>query len=108
MRSYMILAGIVAFTILGDFALKYASMKTTPLANSWFVGGAILYGATALGWVLLMQSHNLAQIAVLYSSATILALTGVGYTFFGETISLKQLLGLSAALLSVFLMESDA
>ena len=108
MRSYIILTSIVAFTVLGDCALKNASIKDTPLLTSWFISGVGLYAATAFGWVLLMQTHNLAQIAVLYSSATILALTGVGYAFFNETISSRQLIGLSAALLSVFLMEGEA
>lgn len=108
MRSYLILAGIVALTVMGDYALKYASMKATPALSTWFASGAILYAGTALGWVLLMQSHNLAQIAVLYSSATILALTGVGYAFFGEAISARQAIGLVAALLSVILMGSEA
>ncbi|MGY9046736.1 hypothetical protein P775_16635 [Puniceibacterium antarcticum] len=107
MRSYLILAGVVAFTVFGDYALKHASMKSAPLSSYWFIGGVLLYASTAYGWMLLMQNHNLAQIAVIYSSTTILALTGVGYAFFGESISLRQALGISAALISVFLMESD-
>lgn len=108
MRSYFILAGIVAFTILGDYALKCAAMRAAPLASAWFVGGALLYAVTAVGWVWLMQSHNLAQIAVLYSAATILLLTGVGVAFFGETLSPRQIAGLGAALLSVVMMQTEA
>lgn len=108
MQSYMVLAGIVAFTSVGDFALKHASLKMAPFASSWLFGGAALYALTACGWVVLMQSHNLAQIGVLYSAATILALTGVGILFFGESLSSRQMLGLAAALLSVVLMEAEA
>lgn len=108
MHSYLILAGILAFTVFGDYALKYASTMSTPMLSSWFVGGAALYAVSAVGWLLLMQTHNLAEIAVLYSAATILALTAVGYFFFGENVSFRQVLGLSAALLSVFLMQAEA
>lgn len=108
MHSYLILTGIVAFTAFGDYALKYASIKTSPLLSIWFFGGAAFYSITAVGWLFLMQSHNLAQIAVLYSAATILALTGIGYTFFDESISSRQAIGLMASLLSVFLIQSEA
>ena len=108
MHSYVLLALIVVLTIVGDYALKYASLKTSPFVSSWFVLGALLYGATAIGWIALMRSHDLAQIAVLYSAATIISLTLVGLVSFGETLSMKQVIGLSAALLSVFLIESEA
>lgn len=108
MITYMILAGVVALTVSGDYALKHASMAASPIASYWFAGGAALYAVTALGWLLLMRSHNLGQIAVLYSSATILALTGAGVLFFGENVSSKQVVGITAALLSVLLTSSEA
>ncbi|QCO54539.1 transporter [Pseudorhodobacter turbinis] len=108
MPPYLILAGIVLCTAYGDYALKYASLKPSPLSSSWFAGGAGLYAITAAGWLFLMQSHNLAQIGVLYSAATILTLTLVGYLFFDESLSSRQVIGLSAAMLSVFLMKSEA
>lgn len=106
MPSYLILVGIVALTVVGDYGLKYASMKTSPIWFYWFSGGAALYALTAVGWFMLMQTHNLAQIAVLYSAATILALTGVGYVFFNESITPRQAAGISTAILSIFLMET--
>lgn len=108
MKSFIILGAIVVLTILGDYALKYASLKVTPFANSWFIGGAGLYAMTAVGWVALMRNHDLAQIAVFYSAATIIALTLVGIVSFGEILSGKQIVGLLAALLSVVLMEAEA
>ncbi|MFK7882417.1 hypothetical protein [Roseobacter sp.] len=108
MNSYLILAGILLLSVFGDYALKYASALVSPLTSFWFASGVVLYGFTAVGWLVLMQSHNLAQIAVLYSAATILALTAVGYFFFGEELSSRQIIGLTAAVLSVFLMNSNA
>lgn len=103
-RSYLLLATIVLLTALGDYALKSASTKAMPLFNYWFITGAALYAITATGWLLLMRDHSLAQIAVLYSAATIIALTGVGYIFFQEQLSFRQVAGISTALASVFLM----
>ena len=108
MQSYIYLTLVVTVTVVADYALKYAAMKNSPFISSWFVGGAILYGATAIGWVALMRTHDLAQIAVLYSAATIIALTLLGIISFGEALSTKQIIGLAAALLSVALMEADA
>lgn len=108
MHSYIYLAFVVVVTVVADYALKSAALKNSPFVSSWFVGGALLYGATAIGWVALMRTHDLAQIAVLYSAGTIIALTLLGIVSFGETLSMKQVIGLSAALLSVALMEADA
>ena len=108
MNSCLFLIFVVVLTICGDYALKYASLKISPYVSGWFVLGSLLYGATAIGWIALMRTHDLAQIAVLYSSATIVVLTLVGIFSFGETLSIKQIVGLSAALLSVVLMQSDA
>ncbi|WP_444464326.1 hypothetical protein [Rhodobacter capsulatus] len=108
MRSYLILAGIVILTIVGDYALKCAALRGWPQAAVWLAGGAALYAATAVGWMWLMQSHNLAQIAVLYSTATILLLTGLGVVVFGETLSMRQIAGLGAAILAVVLMQTEA
>lgn len=108
MRSYLILAAIVVLTIVGDYALKSASLRAVPHGSPWFLAGAALYGLTALGWMWLMQGQSLAQIAVLYSSATILLLTGVGVVCFGETLSMRQIAGIGAALFSVVLTQAEA
>lgn len=108
MHTYAILAFIVLLTIIADYALKYASLSNSPYVSRWFASGALLYGATAIGWIALMRTHDLAQIAVLYSAATIVTLTLVGMISFGETLSTKQIVGLCAALLSVVLVQAEA
>lgn len=107
MHTYVLLAFVVVLTLIADFALKHASLGTSPYVSAWFASGALLYGATAIGWIALMRTHDLAQIAVLYSAATIVALTLLGIVSFDETLSKKQFIGLLAALLSVVLMEAE-
>lgn len=105
-RSYEVLFLVVILTILGDFTLKVASRSPEPILSNWLLMGALLYGLTAVGWMLLMQNHDLAQIAVIYSSATTITLVFVGYLFFGEVISGRQGLGVIAAIAAVILMEA--
>lgn len=108
MRIYIVLLFVVILSVLADYALKNASLKTAPFLSAWFSSGVLLYGITAFGWITLMRAYDLAQIAVIYSAATIIALTLIGILSFGETLSKKQLVGLAAALLSVVLTEADA
>lgn len=107
MNSYLFLVFVIVVTIFGDYSLKYASLKVSPFVSGWFILGALLYGTTSIGWIALMRTHDLSQIAVLYSSGTIVALSLVGIISFGETLSMRQIIGLSAALFSVILMQSD-
>ncbi|TCM75896.1 transporter [Rhodovulum steppense] len=104
-NSYIVLLFIVVMTVGADYALKVASGRTSPFLSAWFLYGAALYAVTAAGWIILMQSHSLAQIGVLYSSATIVALTGLGYLLFGESLSTRQIVGVAAALIAVVLVE---
>jgi len=104
----MMLAAILAMTAAGDYALKLASIRTAPFMTAFFLSGVVLYAGTAAGWIFLMQQYSLAHIAVLYSSTMILALTAIGYVGFGEVLSTRQMAGVIAALLAVYLMESDA
>lgn len=108
MNSYSIIACVILLTAIADYALKYASLSNSPYVSRWFASGALIYGATAIGWVALMRTHDLAHIAVLYSAATIIALTLVGVIAFGEMLATKQIIGLCAALLSVVLVQSKA
>ena len=106
MRTVLIITAVLTLTVAGDFALKQASGKVSPFVSAWFISGAIFYAATTVGWIVLMQTHGLAQIGVIYSSATIVALTLLGIFCFGETLTGKQVAGLTAALASVVLIES--
>ncbi|MBL3571368.1 hypothetical protein BV509_20360 [Rhodovulum sulfidophilum] len=107
-KTYAILVGIVIVTAAGDYALKMAAVRPSPLTSFWFVKGTLLYAVTAVGWIALMQSHSLPQIAVLYSAATIVALSFIGAVAFGEHVSLRQWTGIVLALTAVILVEFEA
>jgi drug/metabolite transporter (DMT)-like permease len=112
MREYMssvsallVLLPITLATIAGDYCVKMASGSQSQ--NSYFVllAGACLYGISAIGWFVLMRTHSLATIGVLYSATTIIMLAALGHFVFKEPTSSTQLLGLLLAVLSVIIMS---
>ena len=108
MKSIAILIFMTLLTILGDYFVKVASGTRGGLITPRFLLGAILYGSTAIGWFFLMKSHSLAAIGVMYSAATILLLTGLGYFVFKEQLGLREMAGVALALASVALMSNSS
>jgi undecaprenyl phosphate-alpha-L-ara4N flippase subunit ArnF len=94
----------VATAIVADYFIKVASQREPSLLTASFALGAGLYVLSAVGWLFAMKTMTLAQVGVLYSVVTILALTAMGVVWFGETIGWREGLGIVFALLSVVLM----
>ena len=107
MRSALILAAIVALTVVGDYSIKAASQLGGGLWTRAFLLGALMYGLPAVGWYYLMQAHSLAAIGVFYSAVTLLLLAGMGTLVFKESFGLREMVGLSLALASVVVMSVE-
>ena len=105
MLSLLILLAIVVAQIGGDYFVKIASTGAGGLFTVTFMIGMLLYGATAIGWYFLMKIHSLAEIGVIYSASTLILLAVLGHIAFNEAIGLRQLLGLSLALVSIVIMK---
>ena len=88
MPHSLVITAIVAATIAGDYALKLASERTDVLTPH-LVAGIILYALPAFGWMYLMKSQSLAQIGVVYSTSTILALFFMSLVVFREALSIR-------------------
>jgi drug/metabolite transporter (DMT)-like permease len=69
--------------------------------------GAAIYGISAFGWVFIMQRTNLTLVGVLYTSMTIIILTGLSLLVFKETVSSRHLIGAALALIAVLVASSD-
>ncbi|WP_207101471.1 hypothetical protein [Paracoccus shandongensis] len=100
MNQPFIIAAVIAATILGDYALKLASDKDN-LLNSHLFAGLILYSLPAFGWMYLMKTQSLAQIGVIYSTGTILALFLMSLFVFRETLSARDFLAGFLALCAI-------
>jgi undecaprenyl phosphate-alpha-L-ara4N flippase subunit ArnF len=94
----------VATAIVADYFIKVASQKESSLLTASFALGAGLYVLSAVGWLFAMKTMTLAQVGVIYSVVTILALTAMGVVWFGETLEWRDWLGIVLAVLSVLLM----
>ena len=48
--AILVTIGFSAVGVLGDYFLKLASQRETPLRNLWFHVGFVVYASTAFGW----------------------------------------------------------
>ena len=104
-RAFLVLSLVASITLLGDYFLKMASGKSEGILSVWFAGGALMYGLAAFGWFFLMKSNSLATIGVMFSASTILLLAGLGYFVFKEQFGLREIIGVSLAVLAVAVMS---
>jgi drug/metabolite transporter (DMT)-like permease len=104
-RLYALILAIVVVTVFADYLLKLASQRNDWVSSLEFGAGALLYGATAVGWVVAMKHASLASIAVSYSVLMLLLVAGLGVIVFRESLSLRDVLGLGLACAALTLME---
>jgi drug/metabolite transporter (DMT)-like permease len=90
--------------IAGDYCLKRASGRESPLSTWWFLAGLVLYASTAFAWVFVMRHLKLATIGVIYSISMVLLLAGMGVLFFGESLSRTEVAGIALAVAALFLL----
>jgi drug/metabolite transporter (DMT)-like permease len=90
--------------IAGDYFLKRASARESPLASQAFVVGLLLYASTAFAWVFVMRHLKLATIGVIYSVSMVLLLAGMGVLFFEETLSRSEVVGIGLAIAALVLL----
>ncbi len=90
--------------VLADAVLKVASGKSNVTMNVYFVVGALMYAATAFGWVWAMRHLKLAQLGAFYAVMTALLLAVVGVLFFKETLKWKEVLGIALGVVSLILL----
>lgn len=108
MQHGLIIATIIALSIattLGDYFLKKASQHDTPILTGLFVLGALIYSATAFGWVWLMPQIKLANLAAIFSISTTLLLVTLGRFVFKETLTLPEGVGIALAVMSLILLS---
>jgi small multidrug resistance pump len=95
---------IAAFTVAGDYFLKLASLRPSPLKNSFFLAGLVIYALCAFAWVYVMRDTKLATIGVVYSISTILFLTALGLFAFNEHLSGREIAGVGCAVAAILLL----
>ena len=89
MNQPFVIAATIAATIIGDYVLKLASDKENFLSPH-LLAGLVLYALPAFGWMHLMKTQSLAQIGIIYSTGTILALFLMSLIVFREALSTRD------------------
>ena len=108
LAAYGFVTLIVLVTVLADYYLKLAADRPESFSVWPFWAGAVLYAASAFGWVLAMKHLSLAAIGVYYSMLTILLLTALGVVVFRETLGPREWAGIACALAAIVLMARIA
>lgn len=104
MNQSFVITAVIAATILGDCILKLASDKDNFLSPHLIVG-VILYALPAFGWMYLMKTQSLAQIGVIYSTGTILALFLMSLFVFREALSARDFIAGLFALCAILVYK---
>ena len=104
MNQTVVIIAIIAATISGDYVLKVASDKENFLSPHLFAG-LFLYALPAFGWMHLMKTQSLAQIGIIYSTGTILALFLMSLLVFRETLSVRDVIAGLFALCAIFIYK---
>ena len=99
---------IVLCTVSGDYFLKRASERPSALTTLEFGLGALLYMATALGFVVAMRHMSLTAIGVWYAVLTVLLMTALGVLAFGERLDGREATGVVMALGAIALLARHA
>ncbi len=94
--------------VIGDFFIKLAGNGSKYMEAKWFVLGALVYAATAFGWFYVMKHIKLSSLGVIYSLSTVLLLVALGVFYFHEKLNVYEILGISAAIVSIILLSRFA
>lgn len=108
MNPILITILLSALGVIGDYYIKLSGAGPRYMELRWFILGAIIYGASALGWFYVMKHVKLGSLGVISSLWTILLLILVGYFFFNEKLSTTEVVGIATAIISIVLLSRFA
>ncbi|GAB3759458.1 hypothetical protein [Spirosoma pomorum] len=104
LKWIVLLVSLELISMLADYFIKKASLLAGLTGWGWLVTGGMLYGATALGWFFMMRSFNLVTIGLLHSFGAIALSLLLGLVVFHETISLREVAGITLGCVSIGLL----
>ena len=99
----LVLGGITLTA--GDIVFKFWIERSLPYLSVWYMSGLMLYIASLVFLVESFRSENIAVASVILVLLNIVFLALFSYFYFGDKLTLLQMLGLVLALLSISLLE---
>lgn len=107
MKYLLTIAGILS-AVLAQFFIKSASMKE-PFSKNWITFlllSIFSYGVAFLLQVLIFRYFPLSKIAPVMAIAIMTLVFISGIWFFGESIAIKQIVGIIFGIIAIFLILS--
>ena len=104
MAGMLFMIAVVLVTMVGDYLLKLASERPDAFTSAPFLGAAVIYALSAVGWLYAMRHMTLAAIGVYYSVLMLVLLVAMGVFLFGKKLTARDMLGIAFALASIGLL----
>ncbi len=100
--TILIIFLITIYGVLGDYLIKLSTLSSK---NLYLLGIVFLmWGSQAFTWYYVFKRMKLIDIAIAYSVSGSIMLALVGMIFFQEKITIKEIIGLIMAFISLFLL----
>lgn len=101
--SLLISIGLAAVGVIGDTCIRIAG-ATHKTNYPLVIFGALIYAATAFGWLYVMRHIKFSTIGVYYGVSSLFILALVGVVGFREQLNGYEILGVILAIISMFLL----
>lgn len=111
MKSAWALVGsalILSVVLTLSHALLRSAAAHTPMELPWFirVGAALfLYGLVFFAYTVLLKYFDISILYPVYTALSIMGVSLVGIAYFGESLTLYKMLGMSILLVGIGLMS---
>ncbi len=106
MKTTLITIGLTLILVIADFLIKKATLVKGNYSVLLMVIAVILYGLSPIGWYWVMTKYKLLSIGAIYSVLTVVLLTIIGLVFFNEKVSVREVIGLCLAVVSLILLTT--
>jgi drug/metabolite transporter (DMT)-like permease len=96
--------GIELSTLLADYFIKCASLQDGFKGWQSLLAGGVIYGASAIGWFIMMRSFKLFSLSIFHSLATILFTILLSLFVFKEKMTFTEGIGVLLGCVSIALL----
>ncbi len=93
-------------SVVGDTFFGFAAKNGPGYNLKWFLLGWVIYGLSAVAWVIAYNHEKFAIVSTVYSVFLALLSVLIGYLVFKERLSTGQLLGVILGFVSLLLLRA--
>ena len=93
-------------SVVGDTFFGFAAKNAPGYNLKWFFLGWVIYGLSAIAWVVGYKHEKFAIVGTLYSVVLVLLSVVIGYLVFKEKLSTGQLVGIGLGFISLLLLRT--